>query len=350
MAGRRYYAILSGEHQGLARAELRAVLDVEAAGYRILALFEGAALFEAELGSPSRVVDRGAWIREVGLLVGVGEATKPGLLAALSGLESVLEDAGLDPGEGLRVEVDRFKGYSRDSISRDSVLSLALDFLGKAGVAASPRAPVTLRIYLTEGVALAGLALYRAKPGRFLGRMPRRRPFFKPGPLSPQLSRVMVNLSRVRPGHAFLDPFCGTGGFCIEACMVGASRVVCLDIDAAMALGALANLSWAGCLPLVARADASMPPLSLDSVDSVSTDPPYGRSTTTGGRRYGDLVESTLSAIVDSVRRGGYIVYAGPHRERPHVIAESLGLRVVERHQMYVHSTLTREIVVARRP
>jgi tRNA (guanine10-N2)-dimethyltransferase len=326
------------------------VLDVEALEYKIIASPEGAAVFEATLGSVSRVVERGAWIREVGLLVGLGSATRTGVISALSGLKAVLEEATWKGVGGLRVEVSRFKGYSKASLPRGEALATALRFLDKSGIPASPRGGTTLRIHVTEGIVIAGLALYSAEPGRFSWRLPRKRPFFKPGPLSPQLSRVMVNLSRLGEGHAFLDPFCGTGGFCIEACMVGASRVACIDIDHAMARGAVDNLAWAGCKSMVARGDASAAPLAPGSVDSISTDPPYGRSTTTSGRRYRDLVESTLSVLAEALRRGGYLVFAGPHDEEPHSIAEAAGLRVEERHQMYVHSSLTREIVVARRP
>ena len=346
-----YYAILAGEHQSLALGELRAVLDVEAKFYRILASLEGVAVFEAAMESASRVVERSAWVREVGLLTGIGEATRRGLESALSGLSTLLEH--LDKGGGMgpvRVEVSRFRGYSRDSLPREEALAVALNFLSREGIKASPRGSLVLRVHITEGVVIAGLALHAATSRRFRGRFPRERPFFKPGPLSPQLSRVMVNLSRLASDHTFLDPFCGTGGFCLEACLIGASRLVCMDIDSVMARGALENLSWYGCKALVVRGDAVDPAFSPGSVDSVSTDPPYGRSTTTSGRSYGDLVGSFLSKIVDSVRRGGYVVFAGPHGEEPHLIAESVGLSVVERYQMYVHSTLTREIVVAKRP
>ena len=346
-----YYALLTGEHQSLAFGELRAILDVEAQFYRILASLEGIAVFESIIASVPRIVERSAWVREIGLLVGAGEASRQGLSNALAGLPVLLEKLGyLGSDIIVRVEVSRFKGYSRHSLPREEALSLALDHLRKNRVKASPRGRTVLRIHITEGAVIAGLVLHSAVPGRFKGRFPRERPFFKPGPLSPQLSRVMVNLSRLGKGDTFLDPFCGTGGFCLEACLIGASRLVCLDIDPLMASGAWDNLSWYGCKALVLRGDATALPLGPDSIDSLSTDPPYGRSTTTGGRSYGDLVGSFLSGIVDSVRRGSYIVFAGPYKERPHLIAEEVGLRVAERYQMYVHSTLTREVVVAVRP
>lgn len=48
--------------------------------------------------------------------------------------------------------------------------------------------------------------------------------------VNPKIARALVNLSGVKDKELFLDPFCGTGGILIEACMVGA-RIIGADVQ-----------------------------------------------------------------------------------------------------------------------
>jgi tRNA (guanine10-N2)-dimethyltransferase len=162
----------------------------------------------------------------------------------------------------------------------------------------------------------------------------------------------MVNLSRLRPGMVYLDPFCGTGGFAIEACLLGAGRVECGDVDWEMASGSILNLErycprgvWG-----VFAWNAARLPVAPGSVDAVATDPPYGRSTSTRRMGYRRLVSMFLERAREAVRSGGYIVYAGPAERRPQDLARAAGLEVVAYAETFVHGSLTRGVVVARAP
>ncbi len=312
-----------------------------APSYRIIYHLEGLALFDADNLDPWRAAERAAWVREIGLLLGIAEST-------IEGIEALAEEAARSL-EGERIWVDpwRFKGYSpqaREDVVRRILVSKLRDkaSLGKGGK--------VLRVFITEGVAIAGIMLASRGKGFHL-RRPRRRPFFKPGPLSPDLSRVMVNLSRPREGATFLDPFCGTGGFAIEAMMVGAGRIICGDLDMDMYRGSRVNLDTFTCgRCLVIGHNAARLPLGPNTVDSIATDPPYGRSTTTARMGYRRLMEEFLSSALEALAPGGYMVYAGPYSEEPARLGEEAGLRVLARIHMYVHSSLTRDIVVARKP
>ncbi len=338
----RYYAILSGEHPTLPLEELRAVLEVEAKSHEIVYRFDGLALFDMEGVSPGRIASRTAWVREVGLFLGIAEARPEDLERLAREMLSTLE-----PGD-IWIDPWRFKGYSPQA-RENIVRRIFMEEAARRGFRTSRRGRM-LRIFITEGVAVAGLVVGAREKG-YHERRPRRRPFFKPGPLSPELSRVFVNLSRLPLGGTFLDPFCGTGGFALEAYLVGAGRIVCGDIDRAMYRGARLNLGvyeCGGCLVLAHNA-AKMP-LASGVFDSIATDPPYGRSTTTARMGYRALLQSFLPRALDAVKRGGYIVYAGPYSEKPWMIGEEAGLLVKSRFHMYVHSSLTREIVVGVRP
>jgi len=343
------YAILSGESPPLPVRELEAILEAEAGprGYRLHGWLDGLAVFEADLRWGAwQVTYRAGFTREVGLLLAADSLPRA-------------RSAGRRAGERLRllglkgpfrVEAVVHGPYAHPRgktwLAREVARGLA-----DAGVAASPRAPAALRAFATEGVVVVGIPEARLDSRGLAERSPGRRPFFKPGPLSPRLSRAFVNLSRLRRGDVYLDPFCGTGGFAIEACLIGASRCLCGDLDWAMVRGAPRNLEayCKGHAWLAAAWNAARLPVAPRSVDAVATDPPYGRSTTTGGQGYVGLVRGFLARAAEAVKPGRYIVYAGPEKFKPWRLAEEAGLRVVDRIEMFVHGSLTRVIVVARR-
>lgn len=311
-----------------------------APSYSIVYHLDGLALFNADNLDPDRAAARAAWVREIGKVLGVAEST-PGRLEELA--EHVAWEL---EGETIWVDPWRFKGYSPQA--REDVVRriFASKLRGRARLG---RGGKVLRIFITEGAAVAGVLLASRSKG-FHERRPRRRPFFKPGPLSPELSRVLVNLSRPREGSTFLDPFCGTGGFALEAMMVGASRILCGDLDRAMYRGSRLNLDAYNCTRcLVMAHNAAKLPLAQGSVDSIATDPPYGRSTTTARMGYRRLMEAFLPRAAEVLARGGYIVYAGPQSEEPWRMGEEAGLKILSRFHMYVHSSLVREVVVASR-
>jgi tRNA (guanine10-N2)-dimethyltransferase len=175
-------------------------------------------------------------------------------------------------------------------------------------------------------------------------RRPRRRAFFHPAAIFPKLSRALVNLSRVKRGEVFLDPFCGTGSLLLEAYEVGAVPLGS-DIDSKMVRGASRNMagfdqSWLG----VVRADAGQIPLG--TVDAISTDVPYGRASSTSGSDTRHIMD-TLVANASSLLRGGHrLVLMHPRSVQ---VEGGSALELEEEHQLYIHRKLTRTISVLRR-
>jgi len=175
-------------------------------------------------------------------------------------------------------------------------------------------------------------------------RRPRRRPFFHPSAIFPKLSRALVNLSRCREGEVFLDPFAGTGSIPIEAHLVGA-RVVAVDQAEEMTRGALSNMDhlgqdWLG----VIRADSVRLPLS--GVDAIATDIPYGRASSTRGRRPEEILDLILPPLAGVMRPGSLLVLMHPQ----HVpVKETDAFSLQEEHHLHVHKLLTRTISILRR-
>lgn len=335
----RYYALLSGEHPTIPHSELEGILEAEAGPgrYRVLLRLDGAAIFEAPV--PASIITRRAgWVREVGRLLALTEADTEKILDAL---EAVV----LERGRPRRALYRRYKRYSDhlDDLSIREVLRRLSDPAGGGYV---------LRIFVTEGAAIIGEQLAVLDTRALNERRPGRRPFFRPGPLLPGLTRAMINMARLRRGRPFLDPFCGTGGFVLEACIIGASLCACTDINSVMIRGSTVNLRHFGVAErcLVSLASATRLPLRGGIFPSIATDPPYGRSTSPGKAGYRRLVERFLAEASRLLEPGGHVVYAGPARLHPHTLAAGAGLEVLERHHMHVHGSLTREVVLARLP
>jgi tRNA (guanine10-N2)-dimethyltransferase len=102
-------------------------------------------------------------------------------------------------------------------------------------------------------------------------------------------------------------------------------------------------------------ADSQKPPFFR--VDCVVTDPPYGRSSSTLKSTTKKLVEEVLSSSVGLLEMGQRICIALPitvNGEGKTVqmstevsdLSEKLGLRAIESHKVFVHRSLTREIMV----
>ena len=342
------YAYLSGEHPTLPLAELKAILEAEGQPYRVLHVFEQLALLEAPRPAAPLVVSRAGMVKELGVVVAVAEADHGSIVDAA-------KDADWSPVKCPFYVKPRFiQGYGSTHLDASSLAAEVGGIVARAtGCRVSVSKPASMvRVMVTEGVAVLGVVLARQSYAEMHARRPRARPFFKPGALSPELSRVFVNLARTRRGGVYLDPFCGTGGFAIEAALMGA-RVVCGDLDRVMVRGARENLSWLGLMDRcdVYHGDALAPPLRPGTVDSIGTDPPYGRSTTTARRRVLEVVEGFLQESAGLLRRGGYVFFAMPRGAGdPEELLSSAGLVLVEKHFMRVHRSLTRLLVAAVRP
>ncbi len=341
----RYYAIVAGSHPTLPHAELRGILDAEAAYWRILAVHTQLVVFEAEGVEATRITGRAGFVEEVGRLLAYTEAEPRKIIEALEGLEP-------QPGT-YRVELRRLRGFAAD-MYRDKlhILREFISVLESRGWRLSPRGGRTLRIVIDEGVAVIGVMEARLRVSELRGRWPHLRPFYKPGALDPRMARLFVNLARARRGSVFLDPFCGTGGFVIEALLsVKVREAYCGDVDEDMAGGSRANLSFyaPGGFWHTLRWDARRLPLRNDTIDSIGTDSPYGRMTTTRGLGVEAVVRGAIEEAGRVLRRGSYLAIACPHWVDCPGLIEEHGLRLREVHYMRVHGSLTRVIIVAVR-
>jgi tRNA (guanine10-N2)-dimethyltransferase len=249
------------------------------------------------------------------------------------------------------VLVDR--GFDVDLDDPDHVL--------RALFAAGPRAEHDAVAGADGGDAdLCALGWVAAEAARDFAPKPTDRPFFQPGSMAPADARAYANLAGAAPGRTLLDPMCGTGGLPLEAGLVGADAVAC-DAQAKMVRGARENFreylgdgvsdTGADSDPSrasdwhVARGDATALPLPDDAVDGVAFDAPYGRQSKIARHELADLVAGALAEAARVAPRAVIVAdrdWRGPARDA--------GWTVDAAFERRVHRSLTRHVLVLRRP
>jgi len=342
----RLFFLLSGEHETLPAAELEAILEAEGYAYKVSEKLDQVLRVEADAKSVEAVERRAALTRLCALEI---FTCKADLSEAVKALRSVNISELLKRGETFAVRVKHVKSHARH------VDGMALERkLGEIIINMAENVKVNLQMphktfigLLTDDKLVFGLQLSSVPPKPFMDRRPKNRPFFHPSAMPPKLARCMVNLAKPKAGEVIFDPFCGTGSLLIEAALIGC-RVLGADIQRRMVKGSKANLAFFGIKPEgLIVADAKNPPLTR--IDCVVADPPYGKSATTLKRTTKQIIEECLNAVYNILSRSGHVCMAAPKTAGITQIGISLGYKHVESHMVYIHRSLTREIVVFKK-
>jgi len=231
----------------------------------------------------------------------------------------------------------------RNILSRNPEMKVALE-----------GADVEFKVLLSDHGAFLGRELARIDRASYDGRKAQFRPYFSPISLHPRIARAMVNLSVCLEGGLLLDPFCGTGGILIEAGLSGL-QVVGGDFDKEMIEGCEKNLEDAGISPLcLLRTDINDLRRKLQSeascdipVDAVVTDPPYGRSSSSGGQPLDQLYSQMYTEVAKLIRPGGTFVVSLPEKKFIDLVSGSF--KVLWSYSLREHRSLTRSIYVLNR-
>jgi len=337
------FFLLSGEHETLPVSELKAILEAEGYVYEVLEKLDQALRLNADLSCTETVKRRAALTRICGLELFCCKAETAEIMESLcsTNIDEVLRE-----GESFVVRVKRVKNYA----SRIDKMALERK-LGEIVLKKAKNAKVNLRNpdktftgILTDEKFVFGVKLAEILPKPFVERRPNKKPFFHPSAMQAKLARCMVNLSKPKSGELVFDPFCGTGSMLVEAALIGC-RVLGSDIKRRMAKGTSRNVAYFKIKPegiLVADARS----LPLTKVDCVVTDPPYGRSATTLKRTTRQIVEEVLMAVSELLDKGQRICMAAPKTLKIGRVGTALRYKHLESHFVYVHRSLTREIVV----
>lgn len=337
------FFLLSGEHEDLPVSELKAILETEGYAYRVREKLDQVLRLEADPSCIEVLKRRAALTRLCAMELFTCEAETSSIIKALSsaGLDKALRE-----NESFAVRVKHVKTHASE------IDGMMLEKkLGELILRNMPRVRVKLKHpdktlvgILTSEKFVFGLKLAEIPAAPFVQRRPRKRPFFHPSAMQAKLARCMVNLAQPKTGDLVLDPFCGTGTTLIEAELIGC-RALGVDVQRRMARGTLRNVAHFSIKPegMVVADARSLP---LKEVDCVVTDPPYGTSSTTLKRTTTQVIEEVLTAVYGLLKNGRRVCMAAPRKLNIVQVGTGLGYKHIESHFVYVHRSLTREVIV----
>jgi tRNA (guanine10-N2)-dimethyltransferase len=349
------FFLLSGENESLPAAEVKAILEAENYSFKNTEELDQVLRLESELSSVQAVQIRSAYTRVCALELFTTNANMEDITKAASETDF---KAVLKSGESFVVRINRIKNYADQALN-----TMVLEGkLGRQILSLTEDTKVNLRNpdktfigIITDDKLVLGLKLTDITSKTFSERRPRKKPFFHPSAMPSKMARCMVNLALGKAEAIMLDPFCGTGTSLIEATFIGC-KALGVDAQFRMILGCNKNLAYFNISAEgLVLGDARQ--LPFFKVDCMVTDPPYGRSASTLKSTTKQLVQKVLAASHDLLGMGQRICIALPIRvnesgqtERLAKVLEcyiaDLGFKTIESHKVYVHRSLTREIMV----
>jgi tRNA (guanine10-N2)-dimethyltransferase len=331
----KYLFELSKEHQSLPTAEIIACLQAEDINYKIIENNEDVLIIDVKTKSDkiSNLSNRLSFTFFVDKFIfscnhSINEIKKKANKNAIAYEGSI---------------AIKYKNRSRNVDSKPIIKILADDYTTNRKVNLK-NSDIDVRAIITDSKVYVGLKKAEINRSQFTERRVQNRPFFSPISLHPKLARALVNLSEVSSGETLLDPFCGTGGILIEAGLMG-FNVVGSDIEEKMIEGCKKTLEFYNITNYQLHcSDIGEINRYITTVDSIVTDLPYGKSTTTKGEDIIQLYDRSFSNISNLLKTGCKAV-VGIQNEDLISLGEKY-LSFVEKYSFKVHRSLTRHFVV----
>ncbi len=316
---------ISGEHEELAIEEINSIYEAH--------------------GKALSIIER------CNRLVLAGDGPDPKLLRRLAFTHEIYHTFSVskNPDEvllGLGIKKDdsfcvRARGFQDNSTEEKRAGELIYESVNARVDLTNPDKPV----YLLKINEVVAVCLEKYKSDDFESRDPNKRPFFHPLALSPKLARLFLNLARTKKGDSVLDPFCGSGSILIEAALMGLLPIGS-DKDRKMLWGAKKNLEFYSLKSELHEGDATR--IKEKNLDAIVSDPPYARASKMFDSGLEELYESFLASAFDALKPGGHLVIAVPKGAR--VAYEKHGFANIGDYELYVHRSLTRRVLVLRKP
>ena len=325
---------LSGEHETLPRSEALALVEIFSSRFCEVSFLDQCLIVEAEDLDVQLLGRRLAMTHRIIEVLAVCDANLEALAQSVSLLEL--------PCKRYLVRARRIKDAAPGA---DAVEHEVGRVLFQRGYRADLKSPeMVLRAIITSGKIVLGREAARTDRSSFEARRPHLKPFFHPGVLMPRMARSLINLTQVRAGEMLLDPFAGTCGILIEACLIGIQGLG-IEVQARLVKGALCNLQYLDCSLLLG--DAKRLPLKNFSIDAAVLDTPYGRSAKILAKSKELLLQESLSELFRVIKRGRRMVIVAD--SSLDALLANAGFDIIQKHTDRVHGSLTRHIFLCQR-
>lgn len=222
--------------------------------------------------------------------------------------EDVLKKVSYDGGWLDRLYEHRAVGTFRIvTQNAGELVSVNRGLLERAEEAVAGATGMSLR---RQGADVELWAVSRDGQGYFLLRVTRHKAFdkmLKRGELRPDLCELMIELGDVRPEETVLDPFAGHGAIPKALLQRKGVKIIAGDIAAPVP-------EWARRSRLdYRRMDALN--LSLEAIDCVITDPPWGEYAQAGGQAAGIDEKALLLSLRRVLKPNGRIVLLSSRKD-----------------------------------
>jgi tRNA (guanine10-N2)-dimethyltransferase len=325
---------LSGEHESLPRSEALALVEAFSTRFSEIEFLEQCLIVEAEDLDVGVLGSRLAMTHRIIEVLAVCPADLEALAEAASSLQL--------PAKKYLVRAKRIRNAAPPADAVEHEVGRILFARGYRADLSHPE--LLLRVIITSGRIVLGFEVARTDRSSFEGRRPHLKPFFHPGVLMPRMARALVNLTQVRADEVLLDPFAGTCGILIEACLIGVVGLG-VEVQPSLVRGARCNLQGLDCSLLLG--DAKRLPLHDGCIDAAVLDTPYGRSAKIMAASKELLLRESLGELFRVIRPGRRMAIVADRSIEEMI--EEVGFVLLQKHTDRVHRSLTRQIFICSR-
>ena len=217
-----------------------------------------------------------------------------------------------------------------------------------------------IEIFIADGKAYCGLSVYENKEN-FEARQSHLRPFPHPSSLHPKVARALINITGIKENETLLDPFCGTGGFLIEAGLMKIKSIGC-DINKIMINGCKENLKHYKIRNYKIKKQTAL--RINHKFDYVVTDLPYGLNSNVILKYEKDWKKYRINKKIETknftknlekfyllflknlrkrLKKRAVIVFPSYVNHRK--LLKNSGFKIEKEFEDYVHRSLTRKII-----
>ncbi|MDW8083866.1 MAG: RsmD family RNA methyltransferase [Candidatus Caldarchaeum sp.] len=334
----RTFFLLSGENPALSASELKHLLETLGNTSLVYRIDDRIVISDVNTATAREIVQRAAYTKLAGQLVSEGVS-----------LDQLVFEPGwegkLPPFKSFDVSVYKIGGAQANSVDVEKRVAAEVIANVRGARVNLTKPDVSFFVAVSPKICLVGLGL-AVKPKKFFAdRKAGKRPFKIPSALQPKLARCLVNLSIRSQRSRILDPFAGSGAVVVEAGLMG-HEAVGLELKTWISNGMRKNVytySPSNCH--VIQGDAKRLPFTR-AFDSVATDPPYGRSATLGGTTFKNLIKEFSEAAVKALEEKARMAITVPRTHFSDLLEACSIFKPVEYHDLYVHKSLTRRVVV----